>query len=233
MRDVRFVRWTLSFGILGATLAFAAEVMVPEVTEIRDAPKALLSFVPASGEEPGAFLVRPSGSDEGVKLPLPSEGLDRFKLALIARTGKDGKIAGYSVVTWKPADKKPPGREWPELAQAPGEATRVRGAELLLVRQLAPEGAAKTWGFEVLSFRKIEPLEDEDTIVRAKKEVIEDGKARLVEVGRFQMETRAAPTESLRHGILIVPVWTEGKTLDAFDLSLVSTPNPEPARPGE
>lgn len=232
MRNARKVHWILGIA-LGAALASAGEVMVPEVTELRDAQKLVVSFVPASGEDAAAFLIRPPGGEEQrVTRPLPAEGAEHYQLALIAQTAKEGGITGFSLVTWKPGEKKAGAREWPELKEMSAEPTRIRGSQTFLLRPIpAPEAAAArplpAWGFEVVSFRRIEPKEDDNAIVKAKKEVIEQGGVRLVEDRRFTILAPAAPREGTRYGILLVPVWKEaGKTLDGFDLKLVSTPAP-------
>lgn len=228
MRNRRMVRFLLACGILGAVLASAAEYMAPEVTEIPDTQKLLVAL--AAEEDGTAFLVRSLGEeDQRVTLRPPADGLDRFKLALIAQTKKGGAITGFSLVTWKPVEKKAEGaaREWPELKDIAGATARIRGAQTLMLRRLPVAEAAKDakWSFELISFRKIEPKEEDDAIVRAKKEVIEDGGARLIEDRRFTLIAPSAPSEALRYGVVLVPVWKE-QILDGFDAQLVTTPAP-------
>jgi hypothetical protein len=225
--QIRKVRFALVSGILAATVASGGDVMIPEVTEMPGAQKLLVTL--AAGEGP-ALLVRSIGGEEQrATLRLPSEGLDRYKLALIAQTTKEGTIAGFSLVTWKPGEKKEGGtaRAWPELKDVAGATARIRGAQALMLRRLAaPEKDAK-WSFELISFRRIEPKEEDDPIVRAKKEVIEEGGARLIEDRRFTLIAPTTPTEDPRYGVLLVPAWKEeGRTLDGFDGQLVTTPAP-------
>jgi hypothetical protein len=216
----------LCVGILG--IALAGEGMVPEVTEMKGAEKVLLSF--ASGEEGASFLVRSAGGEEHrATCPLPSEGIERYRLALIACTDKDGMVTGYSLVTWKPGEKKEDlGQAWPELKDVPAAKARIRGAGTLLLRRFTPpaSGPAK-WGFELISFRKIEPKDEEDPVVRAKKETIEEGGARLIEDKRFTLLAPEIAGETPRYGVLFTPAWKEaGKILDGFDAQLVTTPSP-------
>ncbi len=224
MKNRRMVRFLLACGILGA-LAYAAELMAPEVTEMPDAQKVLVASVTEEGAP--ALLVRSLGGDEQrVTRRLPADGLDRYKLALIAQTGKDAAIAGFSIVTWKPVEKKA-ADQWPELKDIAGATARIRGAQTVMLRRLpAPEGDAgkdTKWSFELISFRKIEPKEDDDAIVRAKKEVIEEGGARLIEDRRFTLITPSAPSEKLLYGVVLIPVWKD-KILDGFDAQLVMAP---------
>jgi hypothetical protein len=230
MRNAKLV---LCFGILMAALAAGGEAMIPEVTEMPGAGKLLVSLVTEEGKS--SFLVRSLGGDEQRSTcPLPAEGLERFKLAMIAQVAKDGAIEGFSLVTWKPIPKKDeiPARVWPELKDVPGATARIRGAEVLMLRRFeASEGSAAKWAFELISFRKIEPKDDEDPIVRAKKEVIEEGGARLIEDRRFTLFAPAVPGEDPRYGVLLNPVWKEGR-LDGFDAQLVTTTAPPKAARG-
>lgn len=228
----RMIRVVLSCGFLGMALASGGEVMVPEVAAIPGASKVLVALAAEEGRP--ALVVRALGGEEqSVTRRLPAEGLDRFKLALIAETGKDGAITGFSCVTWKPAEKKddPPARAWPELKDIAGATARIRGAQTLMLRQLplAEGESAKDakWSFELISFRKIDPKEEDDAIVRAKKEVIEEGGARLIEDRRFTLIAPTAPDGTRCYGVLLVPVWKEaGKILDGYDVQLVTTPLP-------
>lgn len=224
MRNTRMV---LCFGILGAALAMGGEVMVPEATEMPGATKLLVSLVAEEGKS--SFLVRSLGGEEQrSSCPVPADGLERFKLALIAQVGKDAAIQGFTLVTWKPASKKEdiPERQWPEIKEVPGATARIRGAETLMLRRFeASEGSSAKWAFELISFRKIEPKDDEDPIVRAKKEVLEEGGARLIEDRRFTLFAPSAPGEDPRYGILLNPVWKEGR-LDGYDAQLVTTRAP-------
>ena len=231
----RVIRVVLSCGFLGAALASGGEVMVPDVAAIPGASKVLVAL---AAEEGGPALVVRSvgGEEQSVTRRLPKEGFERFKLALIAETGKDGAIAGFSCVTWKPAEKKAdaPAREWPELKDIAGATARIRGAQVLMLRRLAvPETAAgkdAKWSFELISFRRIEPKEEDDAIVRAKKEVIEEGGARLIEDRRFTLVAPSAPDETRLYGVLLVPVWKDGRILDGYDAQLVTTPAPVVSR---
>jgi hypothetical protein len=233
MQNRKLVRWFLYFGILGAALASGGEAMIPEVTEMPGAQKILLSL----GAEEGApaLLVRGIGGEEHRAIcRLPAEGLEKYKLALIAQTAKDGAIQGFSLVTWKPAakDEELPKRTWPELKDVPGATARIRGAEVLMLRRLQapPESAAK-WCIELISFRKLEAKEAEDPVVRAKKEVIEDGSTRLIEDRRYTLFAPTTPTEDPRFGVILKPVWKEEGRLDGFDAQLVTTPAPAKATP--
>jgi hypothetical protein len=202
MRNRRIVGFLLACGALGLALATAAEFMTPEVTEIPGTGKVLVSL---AAEEGGpAFLVRAlDGEEQQATRPLPADGLDRYKLALIAQTKKDGAISGYSLVTWKPADKKPAERMWPDLKDIADATAKIRGAQVLMLRQLPPPEGVKDakWSFELISFRKIEPKEEDDPVVRAKKEVIEDKGARLIEDRRFTLAAPTAPHEAMLYGI--------------------------------
>jgi hypothetical protein len=214
---------------LVVALASAGEVMVPEVTELPDAQKVLLTLT--GGTDDAAFCARSIGGEERrATCRLPSEGLEQWKLALVAQTVKDGSINGFSFVTWKPAEAKPE-HEWPELKEIPGALARIRGAEALVLHQLASTEKDAKWSFEIISFRKMESGEDEEAILRAKKQIIEEGGTRLVEAGRFTLVAPAPPSERLRYGVVVVPVWKEtGKILDGFDAQLATTPSP--ASPG-
>lgn len=115
------------------------------------------------------------------------------------------------------------------MNRAGGATAKIRGAQVLMLRQLPPPEGVKEakWSFELISFRKIEPKEEDDPVVRAKKEVIEDKGARLIEDRRFTLAAPTAPHEAMRYGIVLVPVWKEkGLTLDGFDAQLVTTPAP-------
>lgn len=234
MQDTRMARAVLFLGVLGVALAVAGEVMVPEVTEMPGAEKILLSF--AAGEGSPAFRIRSAGGEEHqASCPLPTEGIERFKLALIAATDRDGAITGYSLVTWKPGDKKEDlAGVWPELKDVAGAKARIRGSDTLLLRRFAPpaSGPAK-WGFELISFRKIEPKDEDDPVARAKKETIEEGGARLIEDRRFTLLAPELAGESPRYGVLLTPAWKDkGQVLDGFDAQLVATPAPaKPAAP--
>jgi hypothetical protein len=207
--------------------------MIPEVTEMPEAQKLVVSL----GLEDGApaFLVRsPGGEEQRATRRLPAEGLERYHLALITQTARDGAIRGFSVVTWKPAAKgdEPPARVWPELKDVPGATARIRGAGIVMIRRLeAPAGSSMKWGLELISFRKIEAKDEEDPIVRAKKEVIEDGGARLIEDRRFSLFAPATPGEDPRYGVLLKPVWKAEAQLDGFDAQLVMTPAPAKVAP--
>jgi hypothetical protein len=225
MQKTKGLESVLAILVLGGALVSAGEVMVPEVTEMPDAPKVLLSLN-GGGEDPFWFAIRSIGGDEQrATRALPREGIDRYKLALIAQTAKDGGIAGHSLVTWTPAEKKAE-REWPVLTAIDKATATIRGgAQALLLRPLPAD--QKKWGFEVISFRRIEPKEDEEAILKAKKEVIEEGGARFVEEGRFPLIAPAPPTAKMRYGVLLLPVWKEpGRILDGFDAQLVTTPAP-------
>lgn len=215
--------WCLA---LLAVVAFAGDAMVPEVTEMNGAKKILFSFQ-AGGENSPCFVAKAIGGDEQhASRQLPSEGIKDYKLALVARTDRGGAITGFSLVTWKPAEKKAE-REWPQLKPVEGAEARIRGSATVLVRQLPAEGRDAKWSFEIVSFRRIEPKEADDPVVRAKKEILEDGGARLIEDGRFTLVAPAAPTEKACCGILLAPVWKDpGKTLEGFDAQLVTTPAP-------
>jgi len=231
MKKLRIVRLLAVSGLLGAALS-AGEAMAPDVTHIPDAPKLLVAL---AAEEGGpAFLVRAlDGDGQRVSRELPAEGLDQYKLALIAQTAKDGAIAGYSLVTWKPAEKSAEGtaREWPELKNVAGATARIRGAQTFMLRRFAPpEGKDAKWSLEVISFRKIEPKEDEEAIKRGKKEIVEEGGVRLVEQARFTLVAPNTPNEETCYGVVFVPVWKEaGRILDGFDAQLVTTPAPATA----
>ncbi len=221
------VRCALLFCLaVAGVVALAGDVMVPEVTEMEGAGKILFSFGDG-GEDAPAFLARSIGGEEQrATFRLPAEGIERYKLAIVARTDKEGAITGFSLVTWKPAEKKAE-REWPQLKPVEGAEARIRGSQTLLVRQLPAEGTDAKWSLEIVSFRRIEPKEDEDPIVRAKKEVIEDGGARLIEDRRYTLVAPATPSEKSCCGILLSPAWKEaGKTLEGFDAQLVTTPAP-------
>jgi hypothetical protein len=208
-------------------LVFAADVMVPEVTEIRDAKKLLVTFARGEEGEASSFKIR-AGEEQEFTRQLPSEGIELYKLGFIAATAEEGAIEGFSLVTWKPA---PEGAErtWPQLREMAGSVARIRGADALLLRQLPAEAEADAdkpapWGFELISFKRLESAEDEENIIRAKKEVIEEGGTRLVEDRRFPLPAPAAPPEGTCYGVLLIPVWKEaGKILDGFDARLVST----------
>jgi hypothetical protein len=207
-----------------AVAAFAGDAMVPEVTEIPGAQKILFSFG-GGGEDAPAFLARSVGGEEqSVTRKLPSEGVSDYKLALVARTDKMGAITGFSLVTWKPAEKKAD-KEWPQLKPIEGAEAAIRGSQTLLIRQLASVGKDAKWSFEIVSFRRIEPKDDDDAIARAKKEVIEEGGARLIEDRRFTLVAPATPSDKTCYGILLTPAWKEpGKTLEGFDAHLMTTP---------
>ncbi|MCK6461735.1 MAG: hypothetical protein L6Q95_17785 [Planctomycetes bacterium] len=220
----------LSCLAVAGVVAFAKDVMVPETTEMKGAGKILLSFG-GGGEDAPAFLARSlDGEEQRATFPLPAEGIADWKLALVARTDKGGAITGFSLVTWKQAEKKPE-REWPELKAVEGAEARIRGSQTLLFRQLPAEGKGSKWSFEIVSFRRIEPKEDEDPVVRARKEILEEEGARLIEDRRYTLVAPATPTEKTFCGILLVPAWKEeGKALEGFDARLVTTPAPEEAR---
>lgn len=228
MKNRRIVRFLFASGLLGAALS-AGEAMAPEVTHIPDTGKLLVAL---AAEEGGpAFLVRSlEGEGQRVPRPLPAGDLDRYKLALIAQTRGEGAIAGYSLVTWKPAEKAAEGEApaWPELKEIAGATARIRGAQTFMLRQFSPpEGKDAKWSLELISFRKMEPKEDQEAILRAKKEIIEDGGVRLVEQARFTLVAPSTPTEETCYGVILVPVWKEkGRILDGFDAQLVSTPAP-------
>jgi hypothetical protein len=219
------------FGVLGAALASGGEAMIPEVSELPGSQKLVISL----GAEEGApaFLIRSLGGEEQrASRRLPAEALDRYHMALIAQTSKEGAIQGYSLVSWKPVPKgeEAPARAWPELKDVPGVTARVRNAQVLMLRRLesSPDGAAK-WAFELISFRKIEPKEQDDPVVRAKKEVIEEGSAQLIEDRRFTLFAPTTPTDDPQFGVLLKPVWKQEGRLEGFDVQLVTTPAPAKA----
>ena len=228
MKNLRIVRLLAASGLLGAALS-AGEAMAPEVTHLPDTGKLLVGIV-ADGPGPSLLVRALEGDGQRVARQLPAEGLSEYKLGLIAQTAKDGVIAGYSLVTWKPAEKGAEGaaREWPQLKDVAGATARIRGAQTLMLRRFAAaEGKDAKWSLEILSFRKMEPKEDEEAILRAKKEIVEDGGVRLVEQARFTLVAPSAPTEANCYGIVLVPVWKEeGRILDGFDAQLVTTPAP-------
>jgi hypothetical protein len=233
MQNRKLVRWFLCFGILGAALASGGDAVIPEVTDMPGAQKIIVSL----GAEEGApaFLVRALGDEEHrATRRLPADGLEHYKLAMIAQTAKDGAIQGFSLVTWKPAskDEEPPARAWPEIKEVPGVSARIRGSEVLMLRRLqTPADSAAKWCIELVSFRKIEAKEADDPIVRAKKEVIDEGSTRLIEDRRFTLFAPATPSEDPRYGVLLKPVWKEEGRLDGFDAQLVTTPAPAKAAP--
>jgi hypothetical protein len=217
----------LAFGILGVALAFAGETMVPEVTDMAGAEKMVISF--ANGEGGASFLIRSAGNEHKATCALPTEGIEKWKLALIAATDKDGAINGYSLVTWKPGDIKEDTPTWPDLKSVPGATARVRGSQTVLLRRFAaPASGPAKWGFELISFRKLEPKDEDDPVVRAKKETIEEDGARLIEDRRFTLLAPELAGESPRYGVLLTPAWKdkEKRVLDGFDAQLVSTPAP-------
>jgi hypothetical protein len=221
----------LSCLALLAVVAFAGDAMVPEISEMPGANKILFSFG-GGGEDAAAFLAKSVGGEEHkVTRRPPSEGIADYKLALVARTSKMGAIEGFSLVTWKPAEKEAE-EAWPTLKPIEGAETSIRGAQTILVRQLPATAKDAKWSLEIISFRRIEPKDDEDPVVRAKKEVIEgEGGTRLIEDKRFTLVAPATPTDKTCYGILLTPVWKEpGKTLEGFDAALVTTPAPKEER---
>jgi len=215
--------WCLALVAVAAT---AGDATVPEVTEMDGAQKILFSFQ-AGGESRPSFTAKEAGgAEQQATRELPSDGIKDYKLALVAKTDKEGAITGFAFVTWKPAERKAE-NEWPQLKPIEGAEARIRGAATLLIRQLPAEGKDPKWSFEIISFRRIEPKEADDPVVRAKKEILEEGGARLIEDKRFTLVAPAMPTERTCYGILLVPVWKDpGKTLDGFDAQLVTTPAP-------
>jgi hypothetical protein len=226
MRRHRMLPRLLVTGCVAA-LAFAGEVMVPEVTELADTSGVLLTF-DGGGEGRPAFVARSIGDEtQRATRPVPSAGLDRFKLALIAKTGEDLAITGFSVVTWKSAEKAG-SDEWPEISNVAGSTARIRGAGTLVLRRRQTVEKDAKWSFEIVSFRTIDPKKDDDErITKAKKEVIEEGGARLVEDERFTLAPPESPSADTRYGVVLVPVWKEsGRILDGFDAQLVRAPSP-------
>jgi len=210
---------------LGVGLASAGDAVAPDVSELRGVEKVLLVF---DGEE---FIAKSVGAENerATRLP-PSEGLDTWKLALIARTAKAGGINGFSLVTWKPVDTKPE-REWPQLKEIEGATARISGAQAFVLRRLEPAEPEAKWSFEIISFRRMEPEEKvDDANAQEKKEILEEAGVRFIENGRFTLAAPSAPDERTFLGVLLAPVWKEsGKTIDGFDARLVSTPAPTPA----
>jgi hypothetical protein len=233
MQNRKLVRWFFCFGILGAALASGGDAMIPEVTEMSGAQKLVVSL--GSEEGAPAFLIRGLGDQEHrIARRLPADGLESYKLGMIAQTAKDGAIQGFSLVTWKPAPKgeEAPARVWPELKEVPGVSARIRGSEVLMIRRLqTPADSAAKWCLELVSFRKIEAKEADDPIVRAKKEVIDEGSTQLIEDRRFTLFAPTTPGEDPRYGVLLKPVWKEEGRLDGFDAQLVTTPAPAKATP--
>jgi hypothetical protein len=212
--------------LCGAAVLSAGEALVPEVTEIAGTERLFVCFSPKEGEK--GFLVRSLGAEERrFACPLPEKGLDRFQIALVAQTTEEGKIDGFSLVTWKPAEKAD-AAAWPQLKEEAGMTLRLRSVAALMIRQI-PE-ADERWGFEIISFKRIEPKEEKG-IEQAAKEIVDESGGRFLEDRRTPLIAPRAPDKGMRYGVLLIPAWKEsGKVLDGYDVKLVTTP--VPATPG-
>lgn len=248
MRYDRMIRGVVAAVLCGAILValLAARasgeeaVLVPHTTRIDGGKELFLCLSRQEGEKSASFVIRTlAGKAQRVTVPLPSAGLDRFKLALVAETAKEGEISGFSLITWKPAEKEEKPASWPRFSEVVGVSERIRGAEALVVRRMPPpadedhdpeeaEERAPAWGLDLVACKLLAPKEPAEAIKRTQM-TVEEGSSRFIEDRRCSLVAPRAPEAGIRYGVVLIPVWKEeGRTLEGFDAYLVTTPAPKP-----
>jgi hypothetical protein len=185
-----------------------------------------------------AFVVQPieGGARITCALPHDEKKLALFKMGLLPRIDADAKLLGIDVATWRPLDPTE-GGEQPELTPVSGEKRRIETDALVTVRTITKEAAGQRTlvGFELSVLVRGKAPEAGGAADPSAEEEEGEGEAEpeaAVEYRKIVIDLPAQPSEKLRYGLILTPVWKDkgaGRTLEGFDAALASMPREHPA----
>jgi hypothetical protein len=234
-------------------LAVAALALVAIAEEKTKAPKSQIQHVPAKtgvaiallgGEEEGGlargFIVRATDADMKTKsarivCPFPENEteLKDYKIGLIQKFDKNGKLKGFAVLTWArtvdPENKKnimwgPMFTEFKTIKKEKIDASFA--VTLKHVWDMREKKAAKLKGMELVAMAGAKPLKAGPGVKRVKKEGKEPGETKegeMLEYSRTLFELPADSSAETVYGVILTPKWKETrKILEGFDATLVS-----------
>jgi hypothetical protein len=136
------------------------------------------------------------------------------------------------VATWRPAAEGENGTH--ELKALPGAPKRVETNTYCTIRPVfrEDEGGRSLSGFEIAVLAGARPSTDKgeiDPTAATEEGCGEEAEPedKPIEYTKIVIDLPAQPSDQLRYGLLLKPVWKEkeeGKKLEAFDISLASMP---------
>ncbi len=242
------------YRITVSLLAVAALAFVAIAEEKTEAPKSQIQHVPAKtgvaiallgGEEEGAFargfIVRATDPDTKavsarIVCPFPENEreLKDYRIGLIQKFDKNGKLMGFTVLTWTHA-VAPKGKRSISWGPAFAEFKTIRkekidasfAVSLKHVWGMKGKEAGKLKGMELVAMAGTKPLKADADVNRAKKEGTEPAKKKedtpAMEYSRTLFELPQEGSAEMVYGVILTPKWKETrKTLEGFDALLVS-----------